>query len=136
LSAQRIETDEDFIKIGQQAARARENSERTLQSLNLEDMRRERAEARKDRIGDPAAHLGFSGEEDKEKDNPGLSADERYRQWVKETGEDPYVGEAMTLIGDLIAVTTNPTPGELAPSGEPSMPRAASGSPYSRNKQP
>ncbi len=130
-SSQRVSADEDFREITQDAALAREKSEQTLQSLNLEDVRREREEAQKSKTSRSAFHgTGEAEGADEDQDrNAELSEAERRKLWIDETAEDPYVEEAMTLLGDLLAISAEQPGIETA---QPAAPKAANGSPYSR----
>jgi carboxyl-terminal processing protease len=94
-SERRISTDEEFIKVAEAAKRAGERMEQTLQSLNMEDLRREREEAK--RFGDKSDEEGspHAGKVEGENKNPA-------EEWLKTVREDPYAGEAMAVLGDML----------------------------------
>ncbi len=112
LSDRRTQTDEDFIEIREAARLAREKSEHTLQSLNIDDIRKERLEAKKHAKKSDSSPHG-EGDEDEPADK-NLSEAEKHIKWVKDTSEDPYVEEAMTVLEDLFAIAAPQAPAEVA----------------------
>lgn len=97
-SERRISADEEFIQVAEAAKRAGEKMEQTLQSLNIEDIRRERAEAK--RFGDK------SEEEETPHGGKGEDAGKNLtEEWLKTVKEDPYAGEAMAVLGDMLVLT-------------------------------
>ena len=77
--------------------------ENTLQSLNINDIRRERNEAKKLQKEMPGWH-------EEEADTPGARKDsaagpeEKQRLWLREVNEDPYTREAMAVLDDLAGI--------------------------------
>jgi carboxyl-terminal processing protease len=97
-SERRVTADEEFIEVAEAARRAGEKMEQTLQSLNIDDLRRERDEAK--RFGDKTAE-GETPHPDRGDDAAGKAAEE----WLKAVKEDPYAGEAMAVLGDILLMT-------------------------------
>ncbi|MBE0595661.1 MAG: carboxy terminal-processing peptidase, partial [Desulfuromonadales bacterium] len=88
-SQQRIAVSTDFRQIAADAATARQKQENTLQSLNLEEIRRERAEAKlllEKSSRTMHGNIEMPGEERK----PLLTPEERRAAWEKKVKEDPY----------------------------------------------
>lgn len=101
-SQQRVEASDDFRQITVDGAKAKKNQENTLQSLSLEEVRRERAEAKllAEKVGNTMhGRLETPGEERQ----PRLSPEERRAAWEKKVLQDPYASEAMAILGDLVS---------------------------------
>lgn len=105
-SAKRVQADKSFQEIAAEAKKAKQRSEQTLQSLQIDDLRREREEARSQ--ADKGVASPHGGGKDKKQDRS-LSEEQRHQAWVKEVAEDPYAKEAMAVLLDLrgAAVATN-----------------------------
>jgi carboxyl-terminal processing protease len=73
--------------------------EQTLQSLNIDDLRREREEAK--RFGDKTADDGETPHPIGGDDAAGNASEE----WLKTVQEDPYAGEAVAVLGDILLMT-------------------------------
>jgi len=101
-SARRVAAEEDFIAISRDSARAKERMENTLQSLNIDDVRRERSEAKKLQKEMPGWHDDTAAPEEKEK-QAAAGPEEKHRLWLQEVNEDPYTREAMAVLDDLSA---------------------------------
>ena len=97
-SAKRVQSEKSFQEIAAAAKKAKERSEQTLQSLALDDLRRERAEARSLTDQDAASPHGDSKPKNQDRS---LTDEQRQQAWVKELGEDPYTREAMAVLLDL-----------------------------------
>jgi carboxyl-terminal processing protease len=121
-SARRVATEESFITISRDGARAKERMENTRQSLNIEDIRRERQEAKKLQKEMPGWHEEEAATAGKEK-NP-VGAEEKRRLWLLEVNEDPYTREAMAILEDLAGVV----PAIAQPASSPEANRSS----YSR----
>jgi carboxyl-terminal processing protease len=121
-SARRVATEETFIAISRDGARAKERMENTRQSLNIEDIRRERQEAKKLQKEMPGWHDEEAATAGKEK-NP-VGAEEKRRLWLLEVNEDPYTREAMAILEDLAGVV----PAIAQPASSPEANRSS----YSR----
>lgn len=107
-SAKRVQSEKSFQEIAAAAKKAKERSAQTLQSLSIDDLRRERAEARSQTDQDAVSPHG--GSKPKNQDRS-LTDEQRQQAWVKELGEDPYTREAMAVLLDLrsaaVAATSN-----------------------------
>ncbi len=102
-SDQRVREDGKFKEIRSDAEKARERMEKTLQSLHIDDMRKERETARKLAGGDLSPH-GTTPMMEAEGEKPENPA----KDWREELATDPYVTEAMFLLGDIVAFRTSP----------------------------
>jgi carboxyl-terminal processing protease len=101
-SRARIATDEDFQAIARAAEASGERMRKTLVSLALDDLRREREEAEKLREEGPEAFHG--GDIPAEKRGENLSPGEKRRIFVEAAAEDPYIEEAREILTDLRAI--------------------------------
>ena len=97
-SRQRTATDPKFIEIAKEAALAKERSEQTRQSLNIDTVRTEMAEAKK--MADLAP---MHGEKKKPAPDHVLTAAEKEQQLADNVLDDPYASEALAILGDLQA---------------------------------
>ena len=97
-SERRVAADEKFIEVAEAAKRAGEKMEQTLQSLNIDDLRREREEAK--RFGEKIAE-GETPHPDRGDDAAGNAGEE----WLKTVQDDPYAGEAKAVLGDILLMT-------------------------------
>jgi len=102
-SAGRVRAKDDFVAIQLASEKTSEQQKKTLQSLNLDVVRKEREELHKlkEKLGKNSARL-----HDAEKKKPAdkeMTAEERRNLWVKETGEDPYVQEAVDVLKDMLS---------------------------------
>jgi len=95
-SGRRVAADPDFKRIRKEAETARQRSEVTLYSLNLDNFRKEREamlQERDEADGDaPHGKKGQAGEGD----------------WAKEVRDDPYVREAANVLDDILASGKKP----------------------------
>jgi carboxyl-terminal processing protease len=97
-SAKRVQAEKGFQEIAAEAKKAKQRSEQTVQSLQIDDLRRERAEARS--LADQDQESPHGDIKPKNQDRT-LSEEQRHQAWVKELGEDPYTREAMAVLLDL-----------------------------------
>jgi carboxyl-terminal processing protease len=95
-SQRRTKGNEDFSSIRKDAQLSQERSERTRQPLQLEEVRRERAELRQ---MDQRARA--HGQMPLDDDSAAAERDSD-RDWIKKLGEDPYAGEALAVLNDLL----------------------------------
>jgi carboxyl-terminal processing protease len=99
-SQRRTKLNEDFSSIRKDALLAQERSERTRQPLQIDEVRRERAELRQ--MDQRAlAHGQMPLDQDE-----AAALGERDADWIKKLGEDPYAGEALTVLSDLLRSRT------------------------------
>lgn len=102
-SQARVENDEAFDIIREEIEKAGERASQTVISMNIDDMRAKREEARMSR-----KKLGnFYGRYDEESENDdkgdqNLSSEERKKKWLEEAAKDPYVVEAGRVAADIL----------------------------------
>ncbi|MBI5073857.1 MAG: carboxy terminal-processing peptidase [Nitrospirae bacterium] len=97
-SRSRVKSSQQFIDLEKQAARLAEKKKNTLRSLNIEDVRREIEESRRDKEKDlKAPHSQPNA------DKGPKTPDEKREDFLKAVSDDPYVKEAMSVMGDMIA---------------------------------
>ncbi len=109
-SHQRVDRDDEFSEIKKQSEKVKERREQTLQSLSLDDLRREREETRELTKGARAmrGHGGMSGVSDLVEPSQ-KAADEDKDSWIAALTEDPYVHEGMAVLSDLFPVAPSKT---------------------------
>jgi carboxyl-terminal processing protease len=98
-SAARVAADKEFSTISEEARVAKERMDQSQQSLQIDDLRREREEARRlesEGKGLVSPHGAVPSAGDKEEEAAD-SAD----AWIAELAEDPYVLEAQSVLGDM-----------------------------------
>ncbi len=100
-SEKRVKEDEAFLTIVEEAEKARERSEETIISLNIDDMRVKREETEKARENLSNYLSGYQEQDDDTGDDSDKSAEERKSEWLKELVEDPYIQEAGRVIRDM-----------------------------------
>lgn len=104
-SLTRVAVDEGLKIIAEEAVNAQERSEQTVVSIHIDDMRLKREEAQEMREKVGAHYRKYreepSGEDDfEEKEDDKLDPHE---VWLKNVKEDPYIREAVNIIGDIIS---------------------------------
>jgi len=103
-SDRRVASEEAFVKISEDAARAKVRMEKTVQSLNIDVMQREREEAKKLLQEDPEWHSEKASAM-KGKEGVTDTEEEKRRRWLREVNEDPYTLESIAILGDLLEPT-------------------------------
>ncbi|OGR15767.1 MAG: tail-specific protease [Desulfobacterales bacterium GWB2_56_26] len=103
-SLDRVANDEGFKIIAEEAVKAAERAENTVVSIDLEDMRSKREEARlvREKVG---AHYRKYREEQDEEGEFEESEDDKadpHEVWLKNVQQDPYIREAVNIVGDII----------------------------------
>ncbi len=101
-SGQRIKSSKDFAEIETGSREAAEYQKKTIQSLNIDDVRKERKEIKGIEKAESAFH-GVSVPD--RKAAASMSAEERRELWLKDVNADVYVGEAEAVLGDEISLT-------------------------------
>lgn len=96
-SMARIAVDPGLTTIKKEAAKAAARSEETKISIHLEDMRQKSlaSQIMREKVG--AHYRKYREDEDGEP-----AGDESNRRWLEEVNEDPYIHEAVNIIGDMI----------------------------------
>lgn len=103
-SAERVANDEAFKIIAEEAVKAAERAENSVVSIDLEDMRSKREEARimREKVGEHYRKYQEEQDEDGEfVESEDDKADPR-EVWLKNVQKDPYIREAVNIVGDLI----------------------------------
>jgi carboxyl-terminal processing protease len=100
-SSRRVKSSKDFIEIFSAGRKAEELRKKTLVSLNIDDARKERQEMKSFEKGDSPFHSLQASD----KKTSGMSPEERKELWVKEVSGDAYVGEAESVLDDVISLT-------------------------------
>lgn len=104
-SLKRAQKDEGLQIIKEEAVKAEAKSKDTIVSIDLLDMRKKRAESKqmREKVG---AHYRKYREEQGEfddNDEPVEESEEELKEkWLAEVNEDPYIREAVSIVGDLI----------------------------------
>lgn len=106
-SKKRAQTEEGLKIIAEEAKKAEERAEQTEVSINIEDMRKKRMEAQEVREKVGAHYRRFREEQGGEDDfeDLGDAAKDPHEVWLENVQEDPYIGEAVRVIGDMIEIS-------------------------------
>ncbi len=114
-SRQRTAADPKFKEIAVEAAMAKGRSEKTRQSLNLDEVRRERDEAKQQESENPMHET--KQKKDKASVTKLQSPAEKEQALVKALLDDPFARESMAVLGDLAASSKLPmSPRSQAPA--------------------
>ena len=103
LSSERVEKDDGLQTIAEEAVKAAERAEHSEMSIDLDDMRSQRQESRlvREKIG---THYRKYREEQGDGGDFEESEDEKgdpKEIWLKNVKEDPYIREAVNIVGDI-----------------------------------
>ncbi len=103
-SLQRAANDEGLKIISEEAIKATERSEDTMLSVQIDDMRSKREESRlmREKVG--AHYRKYREDQGEEPDfeEPEKEQEDPKVKWLKDVNEDPYIREAVNIIGDII----------------------------------
>ncbi|MEJ2698143.1 MAG: carboxy terminal-processing peptidase [Desulfuromonadales bacterium] len=103
-SVRRVKADPEFVAMQEEAALAKERSEQTLQSLNIDEMRKEREETKELAAKAGGTAHGRSGALDgMDQDEAKASPAEKHRLWTDNLYKDPYTKEAIAVLNDEMA---------------------------------
>jgi len=104
MSLMRVAQDKGFKIISEEAARGAERSENTMLTVQIDDMRLKRDEARlmREKVG--AYYRKYRDEAGDDPDFEGQDADQEdpKDKWLKDVKQDPYIREAVNIVGDII----------------------------------
>jgi carboxyl-terminal processing protease len=118
-SLARTENNPDFQDIKTDAERAKARRDNTLQSLNIEVVRKELARekllAKKKDSTHGLKPMGMDMDLADIKNKQDLSKKDRHELWLKDLGMDPYVGEARHVLQDMTDTAIN------SPKGLPAL---------------
>jgi carboxyl-terminal processing protease len=105
-SLTRVSGDGAFQTIVEEAAKAEERSKDTVVSLNIDDMRAKREEARKarEKIGEYYRKYRDEEVDEEEFDSDSATPEETRKEWLEEVAEDPYVREASRVVSDILSL--------------------------------
>jgi carboxyl-terminal processing protease len=100
-SGLRVKSSKDFTEIADAGKMAAEFRKRTLQSLNIDDAKKELQDVKSVAKGENPAHgLSMTG-----KKTAAMTPEERKNFWIKEVNGNAYVGEAESVLDDVISLT-------------------------------
>ncbi len=102
-SEQRVNNAESFIAISEEAIRATARRDETEISLNIDKMMAKRQELQEaqDKLEKVYKNYKAEGESEEDTNEPTLTAEEEFEQWVEGVKDDPYVQEAQNILQDL-----------------------------------
>lgn len=108
-SLERAASDEGLKIIRQEAVKAAERSEHTMLSVQIDDMRFKREESRlmREKVG--AHYRKYREEQGEETDfaEPESPEEDPQEKWLQDVKEDPYIREAVNMVGDIIRFSKN-----------------------------
>ena len=104
LSAKRVAKDAGFTIISEEAAKGLERSENTVLSVQINDMRLKREESRvmREKVGAHYRKYREEGGEDLDFEGEDVPQEDLKDKWLKDVKEDPYIREAVNIVGDII----------------------------------
>ncbi|MEE4243423.1 MAG: carboxy terminal-processing peptidase [Desulfopila sp.] len=105
-SSARISRDEGLKIIADEALKSKDRLKNTSISLKLDEMKRERDEANRTREIVGSHYKKYQEGQRSEFDTPvvdDITKEESTDGWVEELQEDPYVGEAARIVGDILS---------------------------------
>jgi carboxyl-terminal processing protease len=102
-SRQRVMSKQDFVIIEAESRRIIEQQKKTLLSLNINDVRKERAEARGNKGKDGKNPHDQTSQEKKA---PGTQMTEKEKKelWIREVNDDVYIQEAVSVLSDILSL--------------------------------
>ena len=107
----RAATDEGLKIIAEEAVKAAERAENTVVSIDLDDMRSKREEAQimREKVG--AHYRKYREEQGDDPDRDELEDEKADPKvvWLKNVQEDPYIREAVNIVGDIIQLSKTQT---------------------------
>lgn len=108
-SLERAASDEGLKIIREEAVKAAERSEDTMLTVQIDDMRFKREESRlmREKVG--AHYRKYREEQGEDSDfaEPESSEQDPQEKWLKDVKEDPYIREAVNIVGDIIRFSKN-----------------------------
>ncbi len=110
-SSKRVDSKKEFADISEQSRILLERQKNTLEPLNIDEAVKERKLLAALKAKHDTKESNSKKEGEKVQDASSLSDEERQKLWIKETAEDPYVQEAISVLEDVIASKSKPAPG-------------------------
>ena len=107
MSLKRVAQDEGFKIISEEAAKGAERSENTMLKVQIDDMRQKRDDARsmREKVGAHYRKYREEGGDDPEFDEQDNDQEDPKVKWLKDVKEDPYISEAVNIVGDIIRLS-------------------------------
>jgi len=102
-SLTRAEKNEGLKIIKEETERAKKRSDETSVSINIDDMRKKREEARlvREKVGAHYRKYRQEAGESLDKSDAGDNETNSVEAWLKDVNEDPYIGESVNIIEDI-----------------------------------
>jgi hypothetical protein len=107
-SDKRLSSNQEFGDISEQSKILLERQKKTLEPLNIDEAGKERKSLAALKVKHDSKLSKGKNASEKNQDTSNLSEEERRQLWLKETAEDPYVQEAMSVLSDMIAGNSRP----------------------------
>jgi len=109
LSLKRAASDEGLKAISEEAAKAEKRSENTMMSVQIDDMRekRQEAESMREKVGAHYRKYREEQSEDLDFPEPDSEQEDPKVKWLKDVKDDPYIREAVNIVGDIIRLSNN-----------------------------
>lgn len=109
-SYKRVSANQEFTDIAEQSRELLERQNKTLEPLNIDEAVKERKLLTALKAKREAKESKNKKSSEKDRDASSLSDEERRQLWLKETAEDPYVQEAISVLDDMITGNSQPAP--------------------------
>jgi len=102
-SLTRAEKNEGLKIIKEETEKAKKRSDETSVSINIDDMRKKREEARlvREKVGAHYRKYRQEAGESLDKSDAGDNETNSVEAWLKDVNEDPYIGESVNIIEDI-----------------------------------
>ncbi len=100
----RTEKDEGLKIIKEETEKAKKKSDETSVSIGIDDMRLKRDEAHmvREKVGAHYRKYRRGAGDESDQDDKAVDDPVTTEAWLKDVNEDPYVREAINIIGDII----------------------------------
>jgi carboxyl-terminal processing protease len=106
-SQKRAVQSEGLKTISEEAVKAAERTEDTMLSVHIDNMRSKREESRltREKVGAHYRKYREEQAEDLDFQEPDSEEEDPKEQWIKDVKEDPYIREAVNIVGDIIRLS-------------------------------
>ncbi len=103
MSLKRVAQDAGFRIISEEAVKGAERSKNTILSVQLDDMRLKRNEARlmREKVGAHYRKYREEGDEELDFEEPDTNQEDPKEKWLKDVKDDPYIREAVNIVRDI-----------------------------------
>jgi carboxyl-terminal processing protease len=104
MSLKRATQDKGLKIISEEAEKGAERIEDTMLSVQIDDMRQKREESRlmREKVGAHYRKYREEQGEDSDFEEPEIDQEDPKEKWLKDVKEDPYIREAVNIVGDII----------------------------------